>query len=309
MALDRQKKLAVLGRAALILTALIWGTSFVVMKNTLDVVPTLYLLAFRFSGAAALIALVFAKQLKSLDKRYFRDGIILGGLLFSAYTIQTYGLHYTTPSKNAFLTAAYCVLVPFVSWMMLKKRPDKFHFISAALCLAGVGFVSLKNDHSIEIGDLLTLCCSAFYAVHIILTGKYVKNRSVPLLIIIQFATAGSLAWISALLTTPFPMQIAAGSIWSLVYLCVLCSAVCFLMQTFGQKHTTPAAAAIILSLESVFGAAFSVLISGERLSARLLLGFMLIFSAVLTSETKLSFLKKRASVDASGREAAEAVE
>lgn len=151
-------------------------------------------------GSGADCAGVCKTVFKPLSKRYFRDGIILGGLLFSAYTIQTYGLHYTTPSKNAFLTAAYCVLVPFVSWMMLKKRPDKFHFISAALCLAGVGFVSLKNDHSIEIGDLLTLCCSAFYAVHIILTGKYVKNRSVPLLIIIQFATAGSLAWISALI-------------------------------------------------------------------------------------------------------------
>jgi drug/metabolite transporter (DMT)-like permease len=309
MALDRQKKLAVLGRTALMLTALIWGTSFVVLKNTLDAIPTLYVLAFRFSGAAVLIALVFIKQLKTLDKRYFRDGLILGVLLFLAYTIQTYGLYHTTPSKNAFLTAAYCVLVPFVTWIMWKKRPDKFHFISAALCLAGVGFVSLKNDSSIEFGDLLTLCSSVFYAVHIILTGKYVKNRSVPLLIIIQFATAGSLAWIAALLTDPFPTQISAGNIWSLVYLCVLCSAVCFLLQTFGQKHTAPAAAAIILSLESVFGAAFSVIISGEQLSAKLLLGFVLIFVAVLTSETKLSFLKKRPAVKVPAGETAEAVE
>lgn len=309
MALNKQRKLALLGRTALILTALIWGTSFVVLKSTLDVIPTLYILAFRFSGAAALIALVFAKQLKTLDKRYFRDGLILGVLLFLAYTIQTYGLKYTTPSKNAFLTAAYCVLVPFVSWIVWKKRPDKFNFISAALCLVGVGFVSLKNDRSVEFGDLLTLCCSVFYAVHIILTGKYVKNRSVPLLTMLQFATAGGLAWIAALLTDPFPTQITTGNIWSLIYLCVMCSAVCFLMQTFGQKHTTPGAAAIILSLEAVFGAAFSVLLSGEGLSARLLIGFALIFAAVLISETKLSFLKKQQAAEPRGKEAAEAME
>lgn len=294
MAIEKRKKLALLGRAALILTTLIWGTSFVVLKNTLDLVPTLYILAFRFSGAAILIMLVFIRQLKKLDRQYILNGLLLGALLFGGYTVQTYGLYYTTPSKNAFLTASYCVLVPFVSWIMWKKRPDKFHFISAVVCLAGVGFVALKGDKTIELGDILTLCCSIFYAVHIVLTARFVKNRSVPLLTMIQFATAGILAWGSALLTSPFPTDISTASIWNIVYLSVMCTAVCFLSQTFGQKHTPPATAAIILSLESVFGTAFSVLITHEKLAAMRYVGFALIFAAVLISETKLSFLKKK---------------
>jgi len=294
MSSEEKKKNAVLGRGALLFTTLIWGTSFVVLKNTLNSVPTLYILAFRFSGAAILLAVVFAKQLKNIDRQYIKNGIVLGLFLFAGYTVQTYGLYYSTPSKNAFLTAAYCVLVPFFSWFIYKKRPDKYNFIATVVCLVGVGFVSLKNDKTVEFGDLLTLCCSVFYAVHIVLTSKYIKGRSVALLTMLQFATAGVLSWVSALITTPFPTQISTGNIWSIVYLCVMCTAVCFLCQTFGQKHTPPSTAAIILTLESVFGAAFSVLINHEVLTSKLYAGFALIFIAVLVCETKLNFLKRK---------------
>ncbi|MDR1132433.1 MAG: DMT family transporter [Oscillospiraceae bacterium] len=294
MPLDSKKKFAVLGRLSLVVTTLIWGTSFVVLKNTLALVPTLYIMAIRFSGAAALLALVFVRELRKTDRRYIINGIVLGILLFLGYTVQTYGLYYTTPSKNAFLTASYCVLVPFVIWAFYKKRPDRYHLISAAICLAGVGFVSLKGGWTVEFGDILTLCCGVFYAVHIVLTAKYVQGRSVPLLTMIQFATAGILAWAFALLTGPLPALGAGNIVWSLAYLSVMCTGLCFLCQTFGQKHTPAAAAAIILSLESVFGSAFSVLFGQETLTGRLYAGFALIFAAVLISETKLSFLKKK---------------
>ena len=293
MAIDNNRN-AFMGRAALIITTLIWGTSFVVLKNLLDVVPTLYVLAFRFSGAAILMFFVFMKDLKKIDKQYILNGMVLGTLLFGGYTVQTYGLYYSTASKNAFLTAAYCVLVPFVCWVVQKKRPDKYNIISTIICLVGVGFVSLKNDHTVEFGDVLTLCCSIFYAVHIVLTGKYVKGRSVALLSMIQFATAGVLAWIFASITGPFPADISAVNIWRIIYLTVMCTAVCFLLQTFGQKHTPPATVAIILTLESVFGAAFSVFVNHEVLDAKMLTGFALIFIAVLICETKLGFLKRK---------------
>lgn len=294
MSIEQKKKYAVLGRTALILTTLIWGTSFVVLKNTLESVETLYILAFRFSGAAILLGIVFAKQLKKIDKEYIKIGAILGALLFCGYTVQTYGLVHTTPGKNAFLTAAYCVLVPFVSWIISKRRPDKYNFISAVLCLAGVGFVSLKNDLTMGIGDVLTLCCSIFYATHIVFTSKYIKGRSVILITLLQFAFAGVLCWISALVTSPFPTAISTGNLFSIIYLCVMCTGVCFLLQTFGQKHTPSSTAAIFLTLESVFGAAFSVLMGSEKLSLKLLVGFALIFVAVLISETKLSFFVRK---------------
>ena len=102
---DRKKD--ILGRGALVLTTLIWGTSFIIMKDTLDTVPTLWLLAFRFTGAAVLMALFGARQLKTLDLGYLKGGVVMGVCLCVAYIVQTYGLVYTTPGKNAFLTATY----------------------------------------------------------------------------------------------------------------------------------------------------------------------------------------------------------
>ena len=294
MANNIDRKNCVLGRAALFAMTLIWGTSFVVLKEALNTVPTLYLLAFRFSGAAVLMLLLGIKDLKKLDLGYLKYGVLLGVFLFLAYTVQTFGMEYTTPAKNAFLTTTYCVLVPFIDWAIEKKRPDGYNFIAAVVCLAGVGFVSLQSDLSVNIGDLLTICCGVFFALHIIATGRHIKGRSVALLTMVQFATAGILAWGSALMTTPMPQNVSTETVWRIVYLCVMCTAVCFVLQTYGQKYTPPSTVAVIMTLESVFGAAFSVMLGYEVLTARLAAGFVLIFLAVLMSETKFSFLRRK---------------
>jgi len=289
-----QKKNAVTGRLALLVTTLIWGSSFVVLKNTLETVPTFYVLAFRFSGAAVLMLLLGIKDLKDFNKGYLFSGALMGAALFAGYSLQTYGLYFTTPAKNAFLTTTYCVIVPFIYWAWEKKRPDAYSVSAAFICLIGVGFVSLEKDFSVNMGDLLTVSCGLFYAIHIVMTSRFVKGRSIVLLTMTQFAFAGAFAWIFALITSPFPVHMSATNVESIAFLCVMCTAVCFVLQTFGQKYTPPSTAAIILTLESVFGAAFSVLIYHERMSLKLVIGFVLIFSAVLTCETKLGFLKHR---------------
>ena len=114
------KKLA---KPMLFTAALIWGTSFFIMKNTLDVMPVFYLLAIRFTAGALLLAAVCGKKWKMFTLDYLWRGAIIGGFLFLAYTVQTFGLALTTPSKNAFLTAVYCVLVPFLTWAVVKVRP------------------------------------------------------------------------------------------------------------------------------------------------------------------------------------------
>ena len=288
---DRKKD--ILGRVTLVLTTLIWGTSFIIMKDTLDTVPTLWLLAFRFTGAAVLMALFGVRQLKMLDRGYLKGGVVMGVFLCAAYIVQTYGLVYTTPGKNAFLTATYCVLVPFLWWFFNKKKPDGYNISAALICLIGMGFVSLQDDLSVGIGDALTCCCGLFYALHIIATAKAAEGRSPILLSMIQFATAAVLCWIAAPLSGPMPKSIPAESWYSIAYLCVMCTGVCFLLQTIGQKYTPPSAAAVILTLESVFGTLLSILFYHERLTLRVAAGFVLIFAAVLISETKLSFLRR----------------
>jgi drug/metabolite transporter (DMT)-like permease len=217
-----EKKNAVLGRLALLAMTFIWGTSFVVMKNTLESISTLYLLAVRFSGAALLMMLLGFRERKKLDAGYWKGGILMGLCLFLAYAFQTYGLMRTTPGTNAFLTATYCILVPFLQWLIRGRRPGKYRLLAAVICLTGVGLVSLQGNFTIGLGEGLTVCCGLFYALHIVATNTWVKDRSPVLLTVVQFFTAAVLAWGTALITEPFPQGIPAKAVWSLIYLCVM---------------------------------------------------------------------------------------
>ena len=290
----KTKNKATLGRAALICTTLIWGTSFVVLKSALDSITPLWVLSIRFGGAALIMLLARIPQLKKLDKQYIKGGVVMGVCLAAAYTVQTYGLVYTTPGKNAFLTATYCILVPFLYWLMFGKKPDKFNISAAVICLVGMGFVCLNKDLSVNIGDVLTIFCGLFYGLHIIATSHYVKNRNPLLLTMLQFAVGAVVCLVLALLFEPKPQSIPSGSWAGIAYLTVMCTGVCFFLQTLGQKYTPPSAAAVIMTLESVFGTALSVIMGQETLTFNICLGFVLIFTAILISETKLDFLKKK---------------
>ncbi len=282
-----------LGRISLLGATLIWGSSFIILKSTLDSVPTLWVLALRFTGAALLMALIGVKELRKLDRQYLLKGLCLGTTLFVAYTLQTFGLEYTTPGKNAFLTATYCVIVPFMWWLFTKKRPDRYNISAALICIMGMALVSLEGGLSLGLGDGLTICCGFFYALHIILTSRAVEGRSPVLLSMLQFAVAAAWCWISAPLVSAFPENVPGSAWWSIAYLCFMCTGICFLLQTIGQKHTSPQTASIILTMESVFGTLLSVVFYHERLSLKTAAGFLLIFVAILISETKLSFLKR----------------
>ena len=282
-----------LGRASLLGATLIWGSSFIILKSTLDTVPTLWVLALRFTGAALLMAVIGWKELRQLDRQYLKKGLGLGTVLFTAYTLQTFGLEHTTPGKNAFLTATYCVIVPFMWWAFTRKRPDRYNISAALICILGMALVSLEGGLSLGLGDGLTICCGFFYALHIILTSRAVEGRSPVLLSMVQFAVAGLLCWIAAPFVSAFPQNVPSSAWWSIAYLCFMCTGICFLLQTIGQKHTSPQTASIILTLESVFGTLLSVIFYHERLSLKTATGFLLIFAAVLISETKLSFLRR----------------
>lgn len=283
-----------LGRLCLIGCTFLWGTSFVVLKNALDSMPTLWILAIRFLGAALLMLLFGIKQLSKLDRGYWKGGAVMGVFLAVAYIIQTYGLVYTTPGKNAFLTATYCVLVPFLWWILRRQKPERSNIIAAVICFVGMGLVSLQEHFSVNPGDLITIFCGLFYGLHIIATSVYAKERDAVLLSMVQFLTAAVICFVLAPFVSPFPSHVPTGTWLSIGYLCVMCTGFCFLLQTIGQKYTPANEVAIFLTLESVFGAAISVLFYHERLTLQVFCGFVLIFLAVLISETKPAFLQKK---------------
>jgi len=285
----------------LILAPIIWGTSFVVMKHSLDAFTPLYLLAFRFTAAAIVLGLVFFKSWKVMDKGYLLAGFMTGTALFLAYAFQTFGLDRTTSGKNAFLTAVYCVIVPFLYWIVARKRPDKWNLLAAVLCIVGIGMVSLSSPEesgslAINMGDMLTLVGGFFFAVHIVVVNKFAEGRDIFLITTLQFAFFALWSWIGAFIfAEPFPTQFDGPVIWGMVYLVIFSSCGALLFQNIGQKYTAPATAAVLLSLEAPFGVLSSIFVGEEDLNAIMVLGFILIFVAVICSETKFSFLRKNA--------------
>ena len=286
-------KMKNLGRLALFSAALLWGVSFVMMKNVLDNIPPLYILAFRFTGATLILLPFCAKRLKKIDKSYLKGGLLMGAALFLAYAFQTYGLRYTTPGKNAFLTSIYCVITPFLYWAYIKKKPDKFNWVAAFVCIVGIALITFYGDLRIALGDGLTLICGFFFALHIVISARFIKNRDPLILAILQFATVAVLTIVGAVLFETPPEVITSADVGSVIFLTVVCTAGCLLFQAFGQKYTPPSQSAVILTFESVFGALASVILLHEILTPRLAIGFTLTFFAVLISETKLSFLRK----------------
>ena len=291
------KVMKLLAKPMLLTAAVLWGASFFILKNTLDLIPTCCLLAIRFSVGAVLLALVCLPRWRSFTPGYLWRGAVIGGFLALAYTIQTFGLALTTPSKNAFLTSVYCVLVPFFHWAVMKVRPDRYNLAAAVLCVTGVGLVSLNGDLSVNAGDLLTLLCAVFYASHIVAVEKVSQGKDIVLLTVFQFAFAALYTGVCALLTETLPaLQVLADPalLLPMAYLCVMATTVALLFQNVGLIWSDPVSASVLLSLESVFGVLFSVLFYEDRITAQLLAGFGLIFLAVLCSETKFSFLRRK---------------
>jgi len=290
--MDKRTGIKIASKLALFGASVIWGSSFLVVKNTMDIMQPHTLLAFRFTIGSILLSIIFVKRLKNINKDYFIKGGIVGILLFIAYSLQTIGITDTTPGKNAFLTAVYCVIVPYLYWIIEKNKPDRFNILAAVLCLSGIGFVSLENDFKIRFGDAFTLLSGFFYAAHMVALSKLSKDKDPVLLTIVQFGYTAVISWAAALLFEDIPKSLGQNEVLDLLYLAVFATAIALLLQTIGQKYTNPAPASIILSLEAVFGVLFSVIFYGEVVSLKLLFGFILIFISIITSETKWAFLK-----------------
>lgn len=288
------KYIGTLARAAIVLATLFWGTSFVIIKDAVDLISPNYLMALRFTGAFILLSVIFRKRLCAVDGKMILQGAIIGVFLYLAYIFQTYGIMDTTPGKNAFLTAFYCVLVPFLAWAAKGARPDRFNLIAAVMCIAGIGLISLNGDFTIGKGDFLTLVGGFFFACHMVAVSKFGDGRDPIVITILQFAAAAVCFWITSLITDGAPQAVGADVLPAVIYLCLFCTAAALLLQNFGQKYTSPSAAALLLSLESVFGTAFSAFMGREDFTVRMICGFVMIFLAIVVSETKLSFFRKR---------------
>ncbi len=282
-----------IGEFLLIATAIIWGSGFVASAVSLEHYTPYQILAGRFLIGTIILSVIFYKKMKKIKKSGLVKGIILGLLLYSAFALQTVGLQFTTPSKNAFLTAINVVIVPFIGLIFYKRKINIYELFGAFLALLGVAILSLQLSFEINVGDFLTICCAIGFGFHIFYTSIFVQKEDPVVLTIVQMATAAFIGWIVVGIKGETSFSFESVGILNLLYLGVFSTTIAYLMQTVAQKYITETKAAIILSTEALWGTLFSILVLSELITGRLVAGAILISIAIIISETKMSFLKR----------------
>lgn len=278
--------------ALLLLITVVWGSSFPLMKMVLSYLPAFGYLAIRFILAAAILAAIFHKSFKNFGKRTLLYGGILGLLMFGGMSLQVFGLFTTTASNSGFITGLNVVMVPVISAILLKKKPDRQSAAGVVIAFAGLFFLTGGLNFKFNIGDLLTFLCSIFWAFQIIFIDRFTQNEDAPLLAILQIGftgVAGAIAWP---LFEHTPVIFNGTSILILVVTAVFGTALAFGGQTIVQKDTTPTHTALIFAAEPVFAALFAMIIPNEQGKTEMLgitsgLGCALILAGMLAAELK----------------------
>lgn len=270
--------------SSLILVTVIWGGGFVASDMALESMGPFQIMVVRFLLATVLMGLISNKSLRRIKKEEVLAGGLMGVALFTGFAFQTVGLQYTTPSKNAFLTALNVVIVPFISFLILKKKIGVKGLIGALMSVVGVAFLSLDSNFSLGFGDGLTLICALGFAFQIFLTSEFVKKYRATVLNFIQMATAFLLSIVCMIGNGEVRFEVTAKGWMSVLYLGVISTTVCYLLQTASQKYVDETKAAIILSMESVFGTIFSIIILHEIITLRMVIGSIIILAAVVIS-------------------------
>ena len=279
-----------LGIIFLVATTIVWGSSVILLKQTIASLPPIYVLAIRFVIASVLLLAIFGRKLKGMSKGTLVRGVILGAVVAAAYVVQTYGLQFTTASRNSFITGSYCVMCPFLAWMVEKKRPRYHSLIAAALCIAGLAMIAFAggDDGGMHfLGDGLTFVGAIGYAAQIIMIFSFqTKHNDDPMQLLVMEIVTVAVVCIVLAFAVEVPLygikSFAFGwpEAWRILYLALVCTLVAQMAQMIGQRYTTPAQAGMILSMESAFGVVFAIIIGHEKLSWFLAGAFLAIFIA-----------------------------
>ncbi|MGN7762765.1 DMT family transporter [Paenibacillus sp. 22594] len=282
---------------SLLLVAMMWGCTFLIVQNAVKVLPPLAFNSIRFIGAALLLALITAvfyrREWRLLSWRMTGHALLLGLFLFLGYGFQTMGLLYTTTSNTGFITGLSVVLVPFLSLALLRHAISRYTWFSAGLAVAGLYLLTFTGSAlSLNQGDALVLLCAVAFALQVAYTGVYAPRYPALPLATLQLAFVGLLSVLASLLVDgPAPLAHSGALImkpevlWALLISIGPTSAFAFWIQTACQKYTTPSRVAIIFATEPVFAALTGLAFGGESLGVSVLLGCLCILAAMLMAE------------------------
>lgn len=288
-----------IAESGLLLIGILWGMGFVTVKIGLNAgMNTFYLMWLRFLGSFVLLSILFRKKIKKVSKDDLKAGVILGIIQYFGYVFQTYGAANTTVGKNAFFTAINVIIVPYIFWILNKKRPDIFSFSASIICLIGVGIMSLDSNLNfthLNKGDVMTIISAFFFALQVAYTGYFGRKVHPMNLVLLQMLVGGLLfagtQFATSGLREVIPLH--GETLMAIIYAVVFSTAIPMLLQIYCQRLTTATKASILMSTESMFAPIFAFFVLGEIMTLRVALGAVFILFSVVVSETKLGLVKE----------------
>ncbi|WP_145025849.1 DMT family transporter [Paenibacillus sp. Y412MC10] len=284
---------------SLLIVAMMWGCTFLIVQHAVRVLPPLAFNGIRFLGAAVLLALIitffYRSQWRDISGKMLLHSCLLGLFLFLGYAFQTVGLLYTTTSNTGFITGLSVVFVPFLALLLLKSPISRYTWISALLAAAGLYLLAFAGTAlTLNKGDFLIFLCAVAFALHVAYTGVFAPRYSALPLAAMQMAVVGLLSLLSSLLfedvgplTQVADRLLKPEVIWALLVSIGPTSAFAFWIQTVCQKYTNPSRVAVIFAMEPVFAALTGVTFGGEVLGAAAGLGCICIFAGMILAELK----------------------
>ena len=279
----------------LFFVAFFWGTGFTITKLALEVFTIYQLLFLRFIFAIILSYIIFYKKMRNITKSDIKAGIIMGFFLAVGYIFQTIGLTGTSAGNSAFLTGTNVVMVPFFYYIITKIKPGQNNIIAAGLMFLGIILLTVDFDNfgKFNLWDFLTFISAICFAWQVVATGIFASDKDPAVIATIQMITC-TVIFLTMMLIENQPLTFNIKGTVSMLYLSIVATMLCFLMQTLGQKYTSTTHAAIILSLESIVGSIFGVIFLHEKYSVMTIAGFVVIFVAVLIAEVGYDWIFKK---------------
>ncbi len=297
------------GELILLSVTLIWGATFVIIKNALKDVSPMVFISIRFSFAGLLLLPFIFKIFRNVDKKVLASGLFLGVMYFLGFSTQTIGLRYTSATKSAFITGTFILFTPVFQFLFEKKKPSLINILGVIFVLAGLIFLSSKGNsffdvfHEIgsnfNVGDFFTLLCAIFFAMYLVYLDIVSKKYPFMQLVFLQISVTGVLGVLTALTLSVTHIETSYFSlnsniVFAILYTSILATILNSILQTKYQKTVTPTKAGIIFSFEPIFSAIFAFSIIGEKISSFGFLGCILIFTGLIVTEI---FAKKEDTV------------
>jgi len=277
------RRTSLLASLALLAMTASWGSTFFLIRDLLERVPTLDFLAVRFLVAAAAMLLVAPRAVARLSPESRRHAVVLGGVYGVAQVLQTAGLAHTPASVSGFITGMYVVMTPLLAAVLLRTRIGGLTWVAVAIAAGGLAVLTLDGV-SMGYGEAITLMSAVLYALHIVGLGAWSDPRQALGMSIVQITV---IAVLCSIATIPDGVVLpSTGADWaSVVYMAVVAGAAAMLAQTWAQAHLPPTRSAIIMSMEPVFAATFAVWLGGEPTTLRMVGGGLMVLTAMLLVE------------------------